>query len=164
MGAILPPGTEAMRLTKFSDYALRILIFAAAKQGGRATIEEAAEAFGISRAHLKKVVLHLTRAGFLKGMRGRTGGFALAQPPEAIGLGRLLRSTEPDFAVFECFVSGDLCSITRHCRLPRIAHQARTAFLEVFDRHTLADVLVDPAAFALADPAPRQPRGAAPPA
>ncbi len=129
-----------VRLTSFSDYALRILIYAAAHPDSRVTIEAASDYFGISRAHLKKVVLKLSHEGFLISTRGRFGGFALARPPEEINLGAVVRVTEPDFGLFECFVTGNQCRISRSCALPSIANEALCAFLAVFDRHQLSDV------------------------
>jgi Rrf2 family nitric oxide-sensitive transcriptional repressor len=130
-----------VRLTKFSDYALRALIFAASTDR-LATIEETADIYRISRAHLKKVVMILTHEGFLKGVRGRLGGYTLARPPEEINLGAVLRATEADFQLVECFGPGNECRITRTCRLAGIANEALTAFVSTFDRYTLADVLV----------------------
>ena len=95
-----------MRLTKFTDFSLRVLLFAAAHPAERVTIESAADYFDISRAHLKKVVLTLTRGGFLRGIRGRTGGFELAQTPVQVNLGAVIRLTEPDFGLFECYLTG----------------------------------------------------------
>jgi Rrf2 family nitric oxide-sensitive transcriptional repressor len=136
-----------MRLTKFTDYALRVLLYAAARDGRRATIEQAATEFGISRAHLKKVVLHLSHAGYVKGLRGHSGGFVLARDPADINLGVLIRQTEPDFGLFECFLPGNVCILSRRCTLPGIANEALAAFLAVFERYTLADVLIRPALF-----------------
>ncbi|SEO72063.1 transcriptional regulator, BadM/Rrf2 family [Salinihabitans flavidus] len=136
-----------MRLTKFSDYSLRILMLSASKADVRITIEEAAETFGISRAHVKKVVLRLSQAGFLTGVRGRKGGFTLAMPPEQINLGALLRVTEPDFGLAECFLTGNQCLITQPCRLPPILNKAVNAFLAVFDAYTVADIMIAPADF-----------------
>ncbi len=86
-----------MRLTDFSDYSLRLLMYAEAKAGQLVTIEETAQVYGISRAHLMKVANQLTRAGFLKAVRGRAGGLALARPPAQIRLSEVLRATEPRF-------------------------------------------------------------------
>ena len=138
-----------MRLTKFTDFSLRVLLFAAAHPSERVTVESAAEAFDISRAHLKKVVLALARGGFLRGIRGRSGGFELAQAPDQINLGAVLRLTEPDFGLFECFLAGNACRISRPCRLPNFANEALEAFVEVLRKYTLADVLVRPDYFAL---------------
>lgn len=130
-----------VRLTKFSDYALRALVFAASTDR-LATIEETAEIYRISRAHLKKVVMILTHEGFLKGVRGRLGGYTLGRPPEEINLGAVLRATEPDFQIVECFGPDNQCRISRTCRLAGIANEALAAFVSTFDRYTLADVLL----------------------
>ncbi len=130
-----------MRLTKFSDYALRALIFAASTDR-LATIEETADIYGISRAHLKKVVMILTHEGFLKGVRGRLGGYTLGRLPQEINLGAVLRATEADFQLVECFGPDNECRISRTCRLAGIANEALAAFVSTFDRYTLADVLV----------------------
>jgi len=142
-----------MRLTQFTDYALRLLIFSAMHSDRLVTIEEAAAAYGISRSHLMKVANHLTRDGFLKSVRGRTGGLGLARPAKAIGLGAVVRSTEPDFAIVECFGAEDSCRITPSCRLRGILADAMQAFLAEIDRHNLADLVVDPALFGIERPA-----------
>lgn len=144
-----------MRLTKFSDYSLRVLLFAAARPERSLTIEETALAYGISRAHLKKVVLMLARKGFLKAVRGRSGGYSLARDPGAINLGDVLRATEGDFALVECFGAENHCKITCQCRLPKVLNRALAAFLDVFDQYTLRDLMMDPSAFdELADKPP----------
>ena len=132
-----------MRLTIFTDFALRTLILAASKGERNTTIEEAAAFYGISAPHLKKVVRTLTGAGFLEAQRGRSGGFRLARAPEEINLGQVIRVTEPDFALVECFREGNRCLITRSCRLPPIVNRAIAAMLDVFDQYTLADLILD---------------------
>jgi len=131
-----------MRLTTFSDYALRVLMYAAAAGERLITIEETAKTYNVSRAHLMKVVNILTRAGYLKGIRGRAGGFTLAKPPEAINLGAVVRATEPDFALVECFSTGSQCIISRRCQLPGVLNEALNAFISTFDRYTLADIML----------------------
>jgi Rrf2 family nitric oxide-sensitive transcriptional repressor len=140
---------QRMRLTTFSDYALRVLMYAAASDGRLITIEETANAYDISRAHLMKVVNILTRTGFIRGVRGRSGGFTLARPPEAISLGAVVRATEPDFALVECFASGNECRITRRCRLPEVLNEALGAFVGTLDRYTLADIALGKQAFTI---------------
>jgi Rrf2 family nitric oxide-sensitive transcriptional repressor len=132
-----------MRLTTFSDYALRVLMYAAAAGDRLITIEETARTYNISRAHLMKVVNILTRLGYLKGVRGRSGGFTLAMSPEAINLGAIVRATEPDFALVECFAAGNQCIITRCCRLPEVLNEALDNFVRTFDRYSLADLMLD---------------------
>jgi Rrf2 family nitric oxide-sensitive transcriptional repressor len=136
-----------MRLTKFSDYALRALLFAASRPGERVTVEETAQIFGISRMHLKKVVMFLASEGYVSAARGHNGGFMLARAPETINLGALLRQTEPDFGMVECFLPGNLCPITRTCRLAGVVNEAVEAFVAAFDRRTLADILLPPDRF-----------------
>jgi Rrf2 family nitric oxide-sensitive transcriptional repressor len=139
-----------MRLTQFSDFSLRILMYAAMREGRLITIEETAALYGISRAHLMKVTNQLTRHGFLKSVRGRSGGLMLARAPEQIGLGDVIRATEPDFAMVECFSPDGRCLVTPRCRLKGIVGEALTAFLAVFDRHSLADLVLRPEDFGLA--------------
>jgi Rrf2 family nitric oxide-sensitive transcriptional repressor len=144
-----------MRLTTFSDYALRVLMYAGTAGDRLITIEETANAYGISRAHLMKVVNTLTKAGYLKGVRGRSGGFALARRPERINLGAVVRETEPDFALVECFASGNRCVITGSCRLPNVLNEALNAFVATLDRYTLADLMLEARDFG----PPRPPAG-----
>jgi Rrf2 family nitric oxide-sensitive transcriptional repressor len=136
-----------MQLTKFSDYALRVLMYAHAAGGRRVTIEEMAASYRISRAHLMKVVNSLTRAGYLTAVRGRSGGLVLARPAEDIRLGEVVRATEPDFSIVECFSSGNQCVLTDYCRLQRILDEALRTFLSVLDRNTLASIGLKPKDF-----------------
>ncbi|WP_193178521.1 RrF2 family transcriptional regulator [Oricola nitratireducens] len=140
-----------MRLTTFSDYALRVLMYAAAEAPRLITIDETAAIYNISRAHLMKVVNLLTKAGYLRGVRGRSGGFTLAKQPEDINLGRVIRVTEPDFALVECFSPGNECVLSNCCRLPGLLNDALGAFVAVFDQHTLADIDVGRARFAVSN-------------
>ncbi len=138
-----------MRLTHFSDYALRILMYAETRSDRLITIEETAEVYGISRAHLMKVANQLTRAGFLKATRGRSGGLELARRPEKIRLGDVVRATEPDFALVECFAPGNSCLITPRCRLKGVLKEALQAFVATLDRYTLADLILSPKDFGI---------------
>jgi len=96
-----------------------------------------------------KVANQLTRAGFLKAVRGRSGGLSLARRPETIRLGDVLRATEPDFALVECFRSGNKCLITPRCRLRGVLREALAAFSGTLDRYTLADLLLAPEDFGI---------------
>ena len=136
-----------MRLTNFTDFALRLLMYAAAHEDRLITIEEVSEVYDISRAHLMKVTNTLTRAGFLKAVRGRSGGLTLARPPRKIRLGDVVRATEPDFALVECFGTSNQCLITRSCRLRGILNEGLAAFNAVLDKHTLADLMLRPRDF-----------------
>lgn len=138
-----------MRLTHFSDYALRVLMYAAMRGENLITIEETAGLYGISRAHLMKVANQLTRAGYLKAIRGRSGGLALAKRPDSIRLGDVLRATEPDFALVECFTADNRCLITPRCRLRGALHEALAAFVGTLGGYTLADLILSPKDFGI---------------
>jgi Rrf2 family nitric oxide-sensitive transcriptional repressor len=131
-----------VRLTTFSDYALRVLMYAAGAGDRLITIEETATTYRVSRAHLMKVVNILTRKGYIKGVRGRSGGFTLAKRPQDINLGEVIRATEPDFSLVECFATGNECVITNSCRLPQILNEALRSFVATLDRYTLADIVL----------------------
>ncbi|WP_323015925.1 Rrf2 family transcriptional regulator [Devosia sp.] len=148
-----------MQLTTFSDYALRVLMYAGARGERLITIDETARAYDISRAHLMKVVNLLIKAGYLRGVRGRSGGFTLARPAGSINLGAVIRATEPDFALVECFNPSNCCAISRFCRLPNILNEALNAFVNTLDRYTLADLLGGAYDFALPLPGPGVRRG-----
>ncbi|MDR5866877.1 Rrf2 family transcriptional regulator [Halomonas koreensis] len=130
-----------MHLTRFTDYSLRVLIYLAVKGEERSTITEISERFEISRNHLMKVVQELNHRGYITAIRGKHGGLLLRQAPEAISLGGLVRDTERDLALVECFGDGNECVITPSCRLKPILAEALGAFLAVLDRYTLADLL-----------------------
>jgi Rrf2 family nitric oxide-sensitive transcriptional repressor len=138
-----------MQLTNFSDYTLRLLMYAAAQKDRLITIEETAELYGISRTHLMKIANMLTRAGYLKSVRGRSGGLMLGKRPEKIRLGDVIRMTEPGFALVECFSADDRCVITPRCRLRGALKEALAAFLECLDRYTLTDLMLKPKDFGL---------------
>jgi Rrf2 family nitric oxide-sensitive transcriptional repressor len=136
-----------MRLTSFTDFAFRLLMYAAAHEDRLITIEEVSGVYDISRAHLMKVTNSLTRSGFLKAVRGRSGGLMLAKPPGRIRLGDVVRATEPDFALVECFGASNRCIITRRCRLRSIFREGLNAFHSVLDGYTLADLMLKPKDF-----------------
>lgn len=132
-----------MRLTTFSDYCLRVLMYVGAKDGGVTTIDEIASSYGISRNHLMKVVFRLGQLGYLTNVRGKGGGIYLAMEPENVNLGTLVRQTEEDLTIVECFQSsGRGCRIEPACVLRKALGEALGAFLSVLDRYTLADLLV----------------------
>lgn len=133
-----------MRLSSFSDYSLRVLMYLGVHAGGLAKIAEIAAAYGISENHLIKVVHQLGRLGYVETVRGKGGGMRLGRPPEKIRLGELIRLTEVDLALVECFATGSHCQIQAACRLPPILDQALAAMFGVLDSYTLADLLRSP--------------------
>jgi Rrf2 family nitric oxide-sensitive transcriptional repressor len=134
-----------MQLTSFTDYSLRVLLYAAARPGTRCLTADVATSFGISRHHIVKVVNELQHLGYLDTTRGREGGFTLAVPPERVRLGDLVRRTEGTMTLVECFDRDtNACPLARACGLKGVLRQAFDAFLAVLDRHSLADLVAEP--------------------
>jgi Rrf2 family nitric oxide-sensitive transcriptional repressor len=131
-----------MRLTVYTDYSLRVLMYVALHPERLPTIGEIASSYGISRNHLMKVVYDLGLAGYVVTVRGKNGGLRLARSPHDVVLGEVVRRTEPDMALVPCFEPiGAPCAITPACILRRALHEARSAFLAVLDGYTLADLI-----------------------
>jgi len=130
-----------MRLTSYSNYALRILMVAAMRRGELITVHEVAESFGISKAHLVKCVHQLGLWGYLENVRGRNGGFRLAKDPAKITIGEIIRKTEDDLNLVECFDAvTNSCPLMGICKLGKVFKQACRAFLAVLDGVTIADI------------------------
>ena len=133
-----------MKLTSWTDYSLRVLMYCAASQGRAqpVTITEIAQAHQISRSHLTKVVVELSNQGLLATTRGRGGGLRLLKLAKDIALGDVVRQTETDFTMVECFdPAHNDCRLTGHCRLKGVFNQALQSYLQVLDRVTLADLV-----------------------
>jgi Rrf2 family nitric oxide-sensitive transcriptional repressor len=130
-----------MRLTGFTDYTLRTLIYLALQPDRLATIADIADAYDISANHLMKVVHQLSVAGDIATIRGRRGGLRLAKAATAINIGDVVRRTEPDMALAPCFDTAQGCIIESRCVLQRALNDALGAFLAVLDRYTLADLV-----------------------
>jgi Rrf2 family nitric oxide-sensitive transcriptional repressor len=134
--------TRPVQLTRYSDYSLRVLIYLAVDPDRLVTIEDIARSYDISKAHLMKVVHQLGLRGYLETVRGRGGGLRLARRPEEIRVGDVVRSTEGNMALVECFdPASSQCVIEPMCGLRSVLSEALTAFLAVLDRYTLADLL-----------------------
>jgi Rrf2 family nitric oxide-sensitive transcriptional repressor len=132
-----------MKLTTFTDYSLRVLIYLAAVPERRATIAEIAQAFDISENHLVKVAHLLGREGILLNTRGRGGGLALARAPKEINVGAVVRLAEGRAMPAECFGDDNHCAIAPVCRLADVLDEAVKAFHAVLDRYTLADLVLN---------------------
>jgi Rrf2 family nitric oxide-sensitive transcriptional repressor len=130
-----------MKLTRFTDYSLRVLIYLGLKDDGRVTIREISDAYGISRNHLMKVVSLLTRMGYLDARRGPGGGIALARPAGEIVIADVVRDMEDDLNLVECFCEDATCIIQPMCKLKAVLNQALDAYLETLERYTLLDLL-----------------------
>src|ERR1700754_2427657 len=124
-----------MRLSSYSDYALRILIFLAVQPEGLPTIAEIADRYGISKNHLMKVAHQLGVGGYIVTVRGRGGGLRLGRPAEEIVLGQVVRFTEQDLAIVECMGTGNECLLTPSCVLKGVLGEALQAFLAVLDEY-----------------------------
>lgn len=133
-----------MRLSTFSDYSLRVLMYLGAQPDRLATIAEIADGHGISESHLMKVVHQLGRCGFVETVRGKGGGMRLALAPQHIVLGNVIRQAESDFMLVECFGTDATCRIQGACHLNAILGEALNALFLVLDGYTLADLLVNP--------------------
>lgn len=130
-----------MRLTSFTDYSLRVLMYVAAQPDRHVRIAEIAAAFDISASHLTKVVHHLGKNGLLTNMRGRGGGVVLASPAADINLGAVVRAAEAEGALVECFnPKTNHCLITPVCGLRGVLAEALEVFYAALDRYTLADI------------------------
>lgn len=138
-------GVKAVQLKKYTDYALRVLIFTGMKSNTeRASIKEISETFSISQHHLGKIVYELNRQGLIETFRGKNGGIQLAKSPSDINVGAIVRDLEQDFALLECFDKDtNHCILSPACKLKHALHQALEAFFQVLDQYTLADLIVN---------------------
>ncbi|ORE90731.1 Rrf2 family transcriptional regulator [Aurantimonas sp. 22II-16-19i] len=125
-----------MRLTRYTDYSLRVLIYLSARSEGLCSIAEIAEAYGISHNHLTKVVHELGKAGYVTTVRGRAGGIRLGRPADEIRIGEIVRATEDGFDLADC----RNCVIAPACGMTGVLNEAVAAFLSVLDRYTFADL------------------------
>jgi Rrf2 family nitric oxide-sensitive transcriptional repressor len=129
-----------MQLTLHSDYSLRVLLYLSQTPNEAATITEISDFYQISRNHLVKVVHSLAQSGFIISMQGKGGGIKLAKHPNEITMGDVVRKTEPNFCLVECFdEKTNRCVITEVCRLKSILKQGMDAFLNVLDTYTIAE-------------------------
>ena len=133
-----------MQLTLYTDYSLRVLVYLGLKDEGLSTITEISDNYEISRNHLVKVVHNLSNNGFIHTVRGKGGGMRLAFKPDEINIGTVVRATENNFNIVECFDRENSgCPITSVCALKGALKEASRNFISVLDRYTLADVLVN---------------------
>ncbi|AXS80316.1 Rrf2 family transcriptional regulator [Dechloromonas sp. HYN0024] len=135
-----------MRLSTFSDYSLRVLMYLGVQDERLVTIAEIAAVHDISKSHLMKVVHQLGLSGHIETVRGKGGGIRLARPAREIVVGDVIRQSESDFALAECFSGQSTCRIQGGCCLPAILNEALSAMFLVLDGYTLADLLAVPQA------------------
>lgn len=132
-------------MTQFSNFAIRVLMYAALKGSAPSAVREMANAYGVSYDHLKKAAAELCRLGYLETVRGRAGGFRLTKDPQAIRIGTVIRETEGDVILVECFdPSTNSCPLLATCQLRVALQEALAAFFAVLDGYTLADLIRRP--------------------
>jgi Rrf2 family nitric oxide-sensitive transcriptional repressor len=132
-----------MKLTAYSDYGFRMLVFLAVAPDNRGTVREIAAAYDLSQHHLAKIAQRLVHADFLASFTGRTGGLQLKVDPEQLTIGDIVRAVETDFSVVECLGDAERCRVSAHCGGRSIFANALDAFFEVLDAKTLADAVRD---------------------
>jgi len=130
-----------MRLTDYTDYTLRVLMFCAVRPERPITIAEIAQSHAVSKNHLMKIVNDLARQGILHTTRGRGGGLRLLKPASEIRIGDVVRNSETDFRMVECFdAASNSCNLSAHCKLKSVIGRALEAYLAELDSVTLADI------------------------
>lgn len=127
-----------------TDYTLRVLMFLGVTGDRLVTIKEIAETYDISKNHLMKIVHQLSLQGYIETTRGKNGGMRLKKEPQQINIGKLVRKTEPDMSIVECFMNQGTCRLEGGCELTGVMAEALGAFLSVLDKYTLADLLKQP--------------------
>lgn len=133
-----------MRLTAFTDYTLRTLIYLGMHRDRLATIQDIAELHGISKNHLMKVVHQLGMSGLVETVRGRNGGLRLRLEPDAINIGEVVRHSETDFYMAECFDPDNVsCNLAPSCALKGVLAKATAAYLAVLDGVTLKELIAN---------------------
>ncbi|OIJ21680.1 Rrf2 family transcriptional regulator [Anaerobacillus alkalidiazotrophicus] len=138
-----------MQLTTYTDYSLRLLIFLGTQPEGKlSSIKEISNIYGISNNHLSKIVYELAQLGLIKTVRGRNGGIRLAKPPREINIGWVIRQTEDNLDLVECFnKEHNRCIITSACGLKHVLKEALQAYFQILDAYTLEDVIVNSGSF-----------------
>jgi Rrf2 family nitric oxide-sensitive transcriptional repressor len=126
-----------MRITRYTEYSLRVLLYLGLHQDRLCLIAEIATAYRISESHLTKVVQSLGKQGFIETSRGRNGGLRLARAPETICLADVLRHTEDGLQSPDCAE----CPLIPACKLRGMLSRALRAFLQVFEEYTVADII-----------------------
>ena len=139
-------GDMIMRLTNYTDYSLRVLIYLAMKKDDElSTIKEIADTYHISKNHLMKITHELGLLGYIDTIRGRNGGIRLLMEPKDINIGELILKTEEDFHIVECFhrneEGANHCIISPACNLKHALHESMLAFINVLKGYTLSDII-----------------------
>lgn len=147
-----------MQLTKFTDYSLRVVIYLGLHPGHLVTIADIAKEYDIPTSHLMKVVNRLAQRGYIETVRGKGGGMRLARDPDLINIGDLVRDTEDNMDIAECFdTEHQFCPMLPSCVLKTVLIEARKSFLATLDFYRLSDLLQNKASIpAAVAPLPRR--------
>ena len=130
-----------MKLTAFTDYSLRTLMYLAIHPKRLCTTKEIAEQFQVSQNHMVKVAYQLAKSGYVETQKGKNGGMKLARSPAQINIGEAVRNLEPDFHLVECFNQAEnKCRITSACKFKSVLFDAQEAFLKTLDAFSLAQI------------------------
>lgn len=131
-----------MQLSKFSDYSFRALIYLSKHQDRLCTVEELAQELHTSEHHMKKVIHSLAKTKYILSIKGRSGGIRLGVDPKYINLGEVLKQTEENLNIVECFGTAKCCPLMAEgCQLQVISTQALKAFVDEYAKYTLQDIL-----------------------
>lgn len=142
-------GIALMRMTKHTDYAVRLLLLLAIRNPELVTIQDVAQTYGISKNHLMKVAHKLVQEDYVKSVRGRNGGLLLSRSPDQINVGELVRTTEATSVLVECFrQETNACIITPACGFRLVLQEALGAYMGVLDSYTLQDLMAERDKFA----------------
>ena len=146
-----------MQLTRYTDYALRVLIYLAYKDEELSTINEVSQIYGVSENHLMKIVHQLAKLGYVTTLRGKGGGLKLGRRPEQIRIGDVVRDTEETLDVVECLAENyaGACRLFSNCKLKTVLSDAQRAFFDSLDQYTLKDLVTKRATFAKVEFHPR---------
>jgi Rrf2 family nitric oxide-sensitive transcriptional repressor len=128
-----------MRLSLYTDYSLRVLLYLGAHDGKRVTMAEIAECYGISHEHLRKVIHLLGKLGYIETFRGKRGGFELKEDAAHINIGKVVEATEPRQPIIDC--SSQPCVLAPACSLQTAFRRAEQAFYDTLKTYTLGDLL-----------------------
>lgn len=130
-----------MKLTQFTDFSLRTLMFLAINEEELCTVSEISDSYNISRNHLVKVVHNLSKEGLIESFKGKGGGIRLAKKPEDINIGLLVAKLEAETILVECMGDAGNCKIDPSCRLKSALVKAKKSFYQVLEEYTLKDIV-----------------------
>ncbi|MET3601648.1 iron-responsive transcriptional regulator RirA [Martelella mangrovi] len=132
-----------MRLTKQTNYAVRMLMYCAANDGKLSRVPEIAKAYGVSELFLFKIIQPLHKAGIMETVRGRNGGVRLGRPASEITLFDVVCVTEENFSMAECFDDSNEtdCPLVDSCGFNGALRKALNAFFAVLADYTIADLV-----------------------